>query len=198
LLDAVESVASPEWRDLVSVLWPEVSRLVRTSRAMHVLSRSEDHVRNATVLVLEKLSNDDCRAVRLYRPWRRAHPGKTLHDWLAIVSTNVARDYVRCCTGRAEGGIDKRLLASLAGLLPDDDDLAPLASLSATSTHAARELARWAEDRLPADQQRALGAWLEGSGFDDIATQIAVADGQSAKRVVRAAVAALRRHACAA
>jgi DNA-directed RNA polymerase specialized sigma24 family protein len=209
LLESVHAPAGPAWRELVAMLWPELSRLVRATRAMVVLGRSEDHVQNVVLLVVEKLGKDRCRAARLERAWRDAHPDKTLGDWLRIVTANVARDYVRERRGRARGDgnvrgdlearLDKRMLASLATLLPDDDDLAPSTPmLSQTSRHAAHELARWAEHRLPPDQLSALTAWLQASSFEEIAAELGVADAAAAKRVVRAAVAALRRHATAA
>lgn len=210
LLASVRSTADPAWRELAAILWPEVSRLVKKSRGMMVLAGSDDHVRNATLLVLEKLGKDECRAAHLHAPWREAHAGKTLGDWLRIVTTNVVRDYVRDRTGhrgpRREGDSaetraepeDKRLLGSLATLLPDDDDLPLAGALSATSTLAARDLARWAEDRLPKDQLAALSAWLEGASFEEIAIDLSIEGGAAAKRLVRAAVASLRRHAAAA
>ena len=201
LIEGVGSLTSPAWRDLVALLWPELMRILRASRAMVAFAKSEDHVRNAAVLVLDKLGKDGCRVASLYRPWRDAHPEKSLRHWLTIVTTNVARDYVKERTGRAEGGPDKRLLASLATFLPDDDDLdalLPSSMLSATSSHAAHELLRWADERLTPEQRAALGAWLEGTSFEEMAIQIRVADGPAAKRVVRAAIAVLRRHADAA
>lgn len=201
LIEGVRSITSAEWRDLVALLWPELTRTLRASRAMVALAKSEDHVRNAAVLVLDKLGKDGCRVASLYRPWRDAHPDKSLRHWLTIVTTNVARDYVKERTGRAEGSPDKRLLASLATFLPEGDDLdalVPSSMLSATSSHAAHELLRWADERLTPEQRTALGAWLEGASFEEIAIQVRVADGSAAKRVLRAAIAVLRRHADAA
>jgi DNA-directed RNA polymerase specialized sigma24 family protein len=200
LLDSVRSTAEPEWRKLVGLLWPVLMRLARESRTMTVLGRSDDHVRNVALLVLEKLGRGGCRVARLERPWREARPGKTTLDWLRIVVANVARDYVRERAGRAKAGaaFDKRLVYSLATALPDEDELPPSSLLSATTGHAARELVRWAEEHLPADQTTALGAWLEGESFEAIAATLAVADVAVAKRLVHAALATLRRHASAA
>jgi DNA-directed RNA polymerase specialized sigma24 family protein len=200
LLDAVQSTAEPAWRELVAVLWPELTRIVRSSRTMASFARSEDHVRSVVLLVVERLGKDGCRAASLHRAWRETHPDRTLGDWLRIVTTNVARDYVRERKGRAalaegEEPADKRMVASLATLLPDDDELEPTAGLSATSAYAVRELARWARQRLPPDQLAALDSWLQGGRFEEIAQEIGVADGAAANRVVRAALAALRRHA---
>ncbi len=199
LLASVRSTDEPPWRELVALLWPTVLFCVRTSRAMVVFAHSEDHVRNATLLVLEKLGKNGCKAARLQRPWQDAHPDKTLTDWLRIVSTNVARDYVRERAGRAAGAaLDRRLVASLATLLPDEDELPQASDLSSTSAHAARELLRWAERHLPADQLAALAAWLDGEGFDAIAGSLVLSDPAAAQRLVRAALASLRRHARAA
>lgn len=212
LLARVASTAEPPWRELVALLWPELLRLVRKSRGMKALAHSDDHVHNAALLTLEKLGKDGCRAARLYAPWRDAHPGKSLDDWLRIVTTNVVRDYVRERSGRSgarRGGtggeasssetrMDKRLLQSLATMLPDDDDLPPSAMLSATSSHAARELAAWAEDRLPEEQLAALTSWLAGSSFEEMAAELSIANAAAAKKLVRAAVATLRRYAIAA
>jgi hypothetical protein len=82
--------------------------------------------------------------------------------------------------------------------MPDADDLPIAEGLSATSRHAARELASWAEARLPAPQSAALEAWLSGGSFEEIGLSLAIGDGAAAKRVIRAALAALRRHAAAA
>jgi DNA-directed RNA polymerase specialized sigma24 family protein len=209
LLAAVRSTADPAWRQLAALLWPEITRMVCGSRGMTVLGRSDDHVRDVALLVLEKLGKDGCRAAHLLAPWREAHPGKTLGDWLRIVTANVVRDYVRDRSGRGARGdrrapataaepLDKRLLHSLATLLPDDDDLPPAEALSATSGHAARQLAAWAESRLPRDQLAALSAWLQGTTFQEMAAEYGLADAAAAKRLVRAAVASLRRHAVAA
>jgi hypothetical protein len=197
LISTVRSTQGSTWRELVALLWPTVAWYVRTSRVMMVLARQDDHVQAATLSVFEKLSRNGCQAIRLFGAWREAHADKTILDWLQIVSTNVCRDYVRACTGRGAGddGIDKRLLNSLATLLPDEDALPKPSTLSATSTHAAREIARWADEHLPAAQRRGLEAWLAGDDFDVIAEAMALADAAAAKRLVRAAIASLRRFA---
>jgi DNA-directed RNA polymerase specialized sigma24 family protein len=208
LLADVRSTSDPAWKALAALLWPEISRMVQRSRSMTVLAHSEDHVRNVVLLVLEKLGKDGCRAAHLHGPWREAHPDKTLGDWLRIVTSNVIRDYARERSGRSArerakqeapaGLADKRLLHSLATLLPGDDDLPPAEALSATSSQAARDLAAWAESRLPPEQLAALSAWLQGESFEDIAASLSMADAIAAKRLVRAALASLRRHALAA
>jgi DNA-directed RNA polymerase specialized sigma24 family protein len=201
LFARVKSTSDPAWRELVELLWPELTRLVRASRAMVALAQSDDHVHNAALLVLEKVSSDGFRAARLARAWTEAHPGKTLGDWLRIVTANAARDYARARTRKSGSGalaVDRRLVSSLASLLPDEDELGPASMLSQTSGYAARELARWADRELPPEQRAALACWLKGASFEEIATEIGAIDEAAAKRVVRAAVAALRRHANAA
>lgn len=200
LLRRVRGIADPAWRELAATLWPELLRQVRKSRTMAGLGRGADHTREAALLVLEKLGRDDCRAARLYAPWKDAHPDRDAGDWLRIVTANVVRDYVRERHGRAAAGPgearpDRRLIDTLATLLPDDEELAANSTLSSTSRYAAHELAGWADGRLPPDQASALGAWLRGASFEEMATALGATDAAAAKRLVRAAIASLRRHA---
>jgi DNA-directed RNA polymerase specialized sigma24 family protein len=202
LLRAVRSTSDPAWRELAALLWPELLGLVGANAAMVSLAATEDHVREAALLVLEKLGRRDCRGARLYVAWREANPDRDAGDWLRIVATNVARDYARERRGRASTGPDgrrpdKRQLEVLATLLPDGDDLPAATTMSATSRHAARELAAFASGRLPTDQGRALAAWLAGASFEELGRDLGLEDAATAKRLVRAAVASLRRHATA-
>jgi hypothetical protein len=195
----VADVADPAWKDLVTLLWPELSRLVRGSRSMGPFARSDDHVRDVVLRVLEKLGADGCRAVLLFPAWRDAGAGRTFGDWLRIVTANVVRDYVRERVGRSSGGraegtgATKRLLDSLPSALPAEDDLGERPPVTAVTT--ARELFEYANDRLPRPQVVALGAWLGGDGFAEIAAAQGLHGPGEASRLVRAALATLRRHA---
>jgi hypothetical protein len=62
LLRAVEGTTDPRWRKLVDLLWPELLDLIRRSRGMAPFAASEDRVRDAALLVLEKLGTDVARA----------------------------------------------------------------------------------------------------------------------------------------
>ncbi len=202
LCGRARSTADPAWRELIGLLWPELERQLLAGKTLRGLGRSDDHARNVAVLVLEKLGRDHCRALGLYETWAAARPEKTFGDWLRIVVTNTARDYLRERKGRAArteeaaagGAIDKRLLHSLAALLPDEDDLPAASALSQSSSYAAKQLLAWAEGHLSEDQREALRLWLAGDSFEEMASSLGVADAAASKRVLRAAVATLRRH----
>lgn len=194
---ALHGTGDDAWQAFVEALWPELARLVRANRSMGPLARSEDHVRDVVVRVFEKLGADDCRALRLYPAWKGATAGRTFADWLRIVSANVVRDFVREKVGRPldparEGPIaNKRLVDSLAEMLPSDEELGTRPPL--TAQHTVRELLAYARDHLPETQLEALGAWLIGDGFDGIAAGQGLASPEAANKLVRAALATLRR-----
>ena len=187
----------PAWPGFVEALWPDLTRLVRASRSMGPLGRSDDHVHDAALRVLERLGSDGCRALRLYPAWRDAAPGRAFGDWLRIVTANVVRDYVREKVGRPTDGArvetttNKRLVDSLAEMLPTEDDLGTRPPL--TAYHTAREVLAYARDHLPAAQLDALGGWLGGETFDEIAAKHELPSADAASKLVRAALAVLRR-----
>ena len=63
-----------------------------------------------------------------------------------------------------------------------------------TAAQTARELLESARARLSTTRYRALGMWLEGASFDEIAGEIALEDAALAERQVRGALAVVRRH----
>jgi hypothetical protein len=72
--------------------------------------------------VFERLCRDDFRALRLYLQWQERNTTRQFDDWLTVVTTNVARDYVEERLGAARDQPIKRLVNTLAGALDDDDD----------------------------------------------------------------------------
>jgi hypothetical protein len=84
----------------------------------------------------------------------------------------------------------KRLLNELAKQLPlDDVGVRP----PVTDAQTARQLLEFAQRELPPDQRTALLEWLQGASFEMIAETSALPGPEDAKRLVRAAVAVLRR-----
>ena len=85
----------------------------------------------------------------------------------------------------------KRLLNDFAKSLPLDDmgKRPPI-----TDAQTARQLLEFARERLPGDQLAALESWLQGASYEAIASSRGLDDTASAKKLVRAAVAVLRRH----
>ncbi|MEZ4444565.1 MAG: hypothetical protein R3B72_36160 [Polyangiaceae bacterium] len=184
---------------LVEQLWDPSLRLVAASRAMRGLRAGEDEIRDVATRLMERLSRDEHRALRLYVPWQDANPDKTFADWFKIVVANVVRDFAREQRGserrRLPAGDSgepsvKRLLNQFASTLPLDI----LGTRPAmTDAQTARELLLFAERHLPAEQLAALTRWIAGSSFEDIAASQALESAEAARKQVRRAVATLRR-----
>jgi DNA-directed RNA polymerase specialized sigma24 family protein len=179
---------------LVEHLWPVWVAMVRTSRSMGSLARSDDHVHNVVARLVAKIADQDQPALRLYPAWRMNNSGKTFADWMRIVTSNLVRDYAREQLGSQRPGADepsvKRLLNELT-LSPLGDALGIRPAYTANQT--AGELMEFAQSRLPKDQLNVLGYWLQGQTFDEIDQELGLMQGQS-RRLLRAAIAVLRRH----
>lgn len=174
---------------LVQDLWPFWIETVRHSRSMGSLARSEDAVHNVVIRMIEKIGRPGARALQQYPPWKRSHRGKDFGDWMRIVTKNVIRDYVREQLGAASPAGDisaKRLLNEFASS-PAFEAHGVRPPFTAAQT--ARELLEFAKKWLPSEQFDVLSGWLEGARFEDLAD-----DAEIARRLMRAAVATLRRH----
>lgn len=176
---------------LVAELWPAWVGMVRSHRA------SEDHVYEVLARLVERIGANDGRGLGLFVMWHRRHLDKSFADWLRIVMANVVRDYVR---QQAGPGLDPQAAQDLAvrklikelATSPCIDELGKRPAM--TDAQTARELAEYAERCLPPLQARALSRWVEGAGGDEIARDIGLPDAEAAQKLVRAAVASLRRH----
>lgn len=201
LVQRVAAGDDASWGVFVQTIAPFIEQVTQSSRHMGPLRSSMDDRRNVLTETLAKLRSGDFRALRTFADWARENPGKDFEDWLAIVVTNQIRSYVRTKLGgdrdrdRGDDGEphNKRLLHTLATLLPDDHrELAHRPAI--TDANLARQLVEHAERNLPADQLAALRLWLMGAGFAEIAADCHLADAATAERLVRAALARLRRH----
>jgi DNA-directed RNA polymerase specialized sigma24 family protein len=179
---------------LVELLWPAWLEMVRSSRNMGTLGRSDDHVREVATRLAEKMARPGARELRLYPAWRKRHPEKTFMDWIRIVTKNVIRDYVRQRHGptrmpRSEVS-SKRLLNEFAAASTLDKlgEWPPI-----TPTQTARELVEFARRQLPLEQLQVLSSWLEGASFESIAEEFALTPAE-ARKLLRAGVATLRRN----
>jgi DNA-directed RNA polymerase specialized sigma24 family protein len=177
--------------DLVWSLWPEWERLIGSSSAMGRYARSEDHVRNVATRLVEKVGAR--KNLSGYFDWRARNPDKGFDDWIRIVTTNAARDYVRATlrepTERSD--LDRTVLMNdfAAAPVPERAKIRP----PITAAQTARELLEFAAARLEPTQLAALERWLEGSDFDEIASDLSLDSAEAAKRVLRASIATLRR-----
>jgi hypothetical protein len=183
------------WRELVGHLWTPAVRIVAASRAMRRFGASQDHVKDVVTNVFGKLGDHGARGLKLYAPWHERNPDKAFPDWIRIVLANAARDYVRDHAGespqveRKEMSV-RRLLNqfSTSGAVEEIGERPAI-----TEALTARQLRSYAERHLGADECRVLTLWIEGSGFEEIAAQLGHADGEVARKQLRAAIAVLRR-----
>ena len=182
------------WMRLFSQYGPIVERIVRTNRSMGSYRESEDDVRNVMTRVFERLRREDYRALRTFHGWRDQNPNKTFPDWLTIVTVNVIRNYISAKLGaRNERGTSiKQLINTLADALPlDGGKLSTRPHI--TTKETAQRILEFAHDHLATAQLAVLAAWLAGTSFDDMVTEMQLADVKTAERLLRAALARLRR-----
>jgi len=181
-------------QELGERLWPVWLRILGSSRTMGRFSRSEDDVRNVAVTLLAKIASGNRGALRTYAGWRERNVGKTFEDWMRIVMTNAAREYVSDKLGPPPKTGDlpsaKRLLNEFASSIALDT-LTVRPPFTAAET--ARRLLEFAQAHLPEDQHAALALWLTGSTFPEIGEQLKTSADQ-AQRTLRAALATLRRY----
>jgi hypothetical protein len=205
LVDQVLAGRAGAWQGLVAALEPHIEQIAGGSRSMGPLRDSDDHRRNVVADVLAKLARNEYRALALLEHWLTANPEKSAGDWLRIVVTNVVRAYVSTQLGGAAPADSadrddplaarKRLLHTLASALPDDD-LGPSQRPPVTDQQTARQVLDYAAQHLGPEQLAALEGWLRHGDFERIGRD-AGADGDAARsgeKLVRAALARLRRH----
>jgi hypothetical protein len=186
------------WKQFVAELEPLLIQLLRRSRTLGPMRHNVDDCRAVMISVLERLKKDDYRGLRLYEPWVDANPGKDFGDWIRIVTVNLARDHVSSRLGAAAHGDDeaplnKRMLNTLASLLPGDDDHRLAFRPLMTNAQVARELLEYAVRELDPKQLVALRRWMDGASFAEVATELGLAAPRDADKLVRAALARLRR-----
>jgi DNA-directed RNA polymerase specialized sigma24 family protein len=186
------------WKELVVQLEPQLIALLRRSRTLGPMRHNVDDCRAVMIKVLERLKKEDFRGLRLFQPWAAANPGKTFGDWIRIVTVNLARDHVSSRLGDATQVDDqpprnKRMLHTLASLLPGDDDHRLAFRPLITNIQVARELLEYAARALDPVRLRALHLWIEGASFEEIAAELELSRPQDATKLVRAALARLRR-----
>lgn len=188
------------WEALVVRLEPLLLELLRRSRTLGPMRHNVDDCRAVMISVLERLSKEDFRGLHLFLSWSKANPGKDFGDWIRIVTVNIARDHVSSRLGGAGAGaaedeapLNKRMLNTLASLLPSDDDHRLAFRPSMTSVQTARELLEYAALALESVQLRALRRWMDGASFEELASELGLSSPRDADKLVRAALARLRR-----
>jgi hypothetical protein len=182
------------WMTLFSQYGPVVERIARTNRSMGSYRGSADDVRNVMAQVFERLRRDDYRALRMFPGWRDRNPRKGFQDWLTIVTVNIIRNYISSKLGSPSqnGASLKQLVNTLADALPLDGD-GLLVRPHITTKETAQRILEYARAHLAEDQLAVLASWLEGMSFDDMVSELHLADAKAADRLLRSALARLRR-----
>jgi DNA-directed RNA polymerase specialized sigma24 family protein len=184
------------WQELVGHVWPVCQRIVGSNRAMRRFGVSTDRVSDVVTNLLGKLGGEGARGLKLYVGWLERHPDRTFADWIRIVTANAARDYVRDHEAELLASADQAE-PSVTGLFNQFttsgalDEIGERPALTAAQT--ARQLRAYAERHLPADQLQALMIWIDKGGYPEIAAELGLDGPEAAKRLVRAALAVLRR-----
>jgi DNA-directed RNA polymerase specialized sigma24 family protein len=185
------------WQALWREVEPALHAMLRRPRVLGRLARSEDDCRNIVVEVMARLRANGFARLARYEQARRDRPTLPFLGWLTVVARRVAVDYVR----RHEAYVDRRHVRDATspgawreiGALPSDSQLSG-GRPPVTSRGTAHEVYAYARAELPDDQRAALGAWLEGATFDEIAgDEVARGAPRDAARRVRAALGSLRR-----
>lgn len=179
--------------ELGSYLWPHWLDMLKGSRSLGALARSEDHVLDIATQLFAKLNEQQGHVLELYVQWQAEHHESDFGDWIRIVTANCARDYVRGQLGArttAEGEPSPKRLLNEFVLAPTREEQGVRPPF--TEEQTARELLEFAAKRLPEGHVVALSTWLEGGTFEEIEHALGLTAGQG-RRLLRAAVAVLRR-----
>lgn len=177
---------------LALAVWPFADAAARRTRRD---AEVEDERQELYARLLARLESNDYSGLRTFVEWRVRHPEKSFADWLRIVLANLSRDRMRERVGRQTLTNSlpsaKRLLNELSHLTPVDDvSYRP----PITSAQTAREILEFANLHLPKLQALALSTWITGESFDELRERTGVSTEEEATRLVRAALATLRRH----
>ncbi len=192
LLQQVLAGSERAWQKFFLLYGTRVEQIAKRSRALGSLRDHTDDCRNVMTRVFERLRRDDFRALRLYLTWQQRNDARQFEDWLTVVTTNVARDYVEERLGAARDQPIKRLLNTLAGALEESDEALAIGA-HITPKLAAQQVMDFAQSDLPEIQLGVLKCWLLGEDFPGIAAQLELASADEAKKHLRAGLARLRR-----
>lgn len=195
---AVGAITDSEWKALLAEIWPFLERSVSRNRTMGSLARSDDNVKDVMTAVVERLSPSGGNALAKYKEWSIEHERADFDDWLRIVVSFVIRDFVRATLGRNTKTRDpalpsvKRLLNEFASS-PASEDAFGAERPQLTLAQTARQLLTFARESLSEPQHRALSMWLDDMDFGEIEGELGLDGEEAAKKLVRAALATLRR-----
>ena len=193
-LEALACAALAGDREAFVRLSLELRPLVEASARRAARTDFQDEAQELFARLLERLEGHDFRGLRAFSGWKERHPEKDFLDWTRIVVANLSRDRARERLGRRR---DDGELPSAKRLLNELAALEPLEALAyrppVTTTQTAREILQFAGEHLPPLQGRVLAAWVEGASFEELRAETGLDSEAQAVKLVRAALATLRR-----
>jgi DNA-directed RNA polymerase specialized sigma24 family protein len=185
------------WKALVTALWPTLRELARSNRSLATLGGAGDAVEDVVARVVGRLGRGDGHGLRMYDAWHERHPDRTFEDWIRIVTANAVRDHLRDKLGDSRTEPQPEGVPSVKRLINEFAVSTGLENIGVrpplTAAQTARELLEYAHAALPDEQFGALRLWLEGAEFDEIEEHLGLTNPGAGKKLVRAAVAVLRR-----
>lgn len=183
------------WRLLCQLVEPRLMTTFRRPSFLGRLSDSEDDCRTILANVMARLRESDFARLRTWQQAGGSSERPPFIAWLLVVAKRVAMDHL----GAHDEHVDRRgepratrpgVWRALDTLIADSR--VPGARRHITDDATAHEILARAAD-LPAPQRDALGAWLNGESYAEIALAHTLDDERGAERAVRAALERLRR-----
>jgi len=190
LVVAAAGQDEPAWQRLWAAIEPPLSKIIARPRFLNRLGQREDDRRNIVVQVMARLRADDFHRLRLYLEAREGNPRLRFLSWLRVVTKRVGIDYMRAHPDYLRRATGSEWI-QFKTMPPDSQgpsDRPPM-----TDHGTAHELARRANGQLPVKQHQAVALWNRGFSYEDIAHRLGVRSPTDARRLVRAALARLRR-----
>jgi DNA-directed RNA polymerase specialized sigma24 family protein len=186
------------WRSLWEDVEPWLEKVVANPRFLGRVGQREDDRSNIIVEVMARLHADGFHRLKLYIEIRHTNPQLKFKTWLRVVAKRVGIDYLRGHQNYVDRRRDPNRGSAPgqwveAGTLPTQSKL-PGERPPMTNRGTALELLRYAADSVPEPQLSALELWTQGASYEDIARELAVAEGATgSEKLVRAAIERLRR-----
>lgn len=151
------------WRPLMVLVGPAVLGYAAASKNLGHRRTDEDAQQEVLTTVLERLRRNEFRAFRTYLAWKEApeNEAKSLEDWLRIVTSRVACDFV---SHHARRSALHTLGVALETGVPGAN-----AGPGMTNMQAIREVLEHANRALPPDQADVVQKVYAGKSIEEIA-----------------------------
>jgi DNA-directed RNA polymerase specialized sigma24 family protein len=179
------------WLELWTKLTPLIAAIARSPQWTGRLCRSWDDCQAIVVRVMGRLAARDGEVLRRFRT--QEGQGAPFRKWIATVAANASRSHVRAhpeYLGRRASN-HGAYWVDLVEMSPEDEMPDPTDHDPSRMIDAHR-LAERLGPRFAPEQREALGLWLDGGEYEEIATEMHLPDETVSKRKVRSALKRMR------